>query len=472
MVRTAAHDNHFFPSFFHILLSLLFMVCATEGLAETMRVTTSSRAIMNTSLTAPYREENQALSIVNTVVETPFLQPKTQFNNTISFISAHFREKVGFNLAIFMDEVTINNVTFDRIFNAGWAIFNGKISIFDARFKDSASFFYCIFAQPEKFFHIAAEKEVTFQRSTFNEAFELSHSTFQGDTSFYGVHFEHGALFRLDDFAKGVDFSYARFNNGVAFQDSVFKGITNFSNAVFHGKVSFNRSLISGMIDFSYVTITDGEIDLTQLEKKNDRQRIKINLVGAAIDKINFYYTDFELYFPENIPETGRLLVYKSLLNNFQRRGYTSSYERLYPEYEAYRYQAKGQNLFNIIQKYWWNYGVNKERVFNWVAFFLVLFTLINALFFSALLKKYCSVPFLDKAVRDYSVISNPVTRYIYYLPGAFVFTVILFFGGFLRMGISIKDFTSNNMLVNLYLMLIISIGTICILFIFKYLMN
>jgi uncharacterized protein YjbI with pentapeptide repeats len=462
--------------FIQILVRAMLLTMAILGSstihAEGVTIPVPDQLLINTYLTSPYKEDKNAISFVNKTIDKPLLLLKTRFLNGITFISVNFLDRVSLNLSVFMKAVVMNGVIFNKVVNASWVIFNDQISLYNVRFKDTVSFFNCVFTQGEKFYHFIAEKEAIFQNSKFRNSVEFSHSSFMGDTSFYGAQFHGKTKFLMDDFSNGVDFSYAFFEKGVEFDDVTFQGLTRFSNATFHGNVMFNRSQVSGTLDLSYTNVNGGEIDLTQLERTNSTEPIKINVVGSAINKINFYYSDFELYFPDNVTDVDKLTVYKALLNNFQHRGYTSSYERLYPEYQQFNYLRKGQSFFNFIQKYWWNYGLNKEKIFQWVAFLLIFFTLINSFFFVPLVTKYCSVPFLNKTTKDYSVIANPVTRYIYYLPGAFILTIVLFFGGFLRMGITSKEFISKNILVNIYLMIIVSIGTVCMFYMFKYLLS
>lgn len=459
----------FCPIIFQAMLFALLIFASASSWAELPEPAFPTGPIVNATLINPYQVVTDPISFINKTINTPVLMPKKTFMNTVTLISANFLQKVNFSLSVFKKTLAMNDVVFNKTFNASWVNFNDQVNLYNIRFKDSASFFNSIFHKSEIFYHLSSDYELVFQSSVFHKSVKFVHCLFMGDTSFYETTFKENARFWFDKFLSRVDFSYALFKGNVEFDNVSFNGLTNFSHAQFNGNVTFNQSSISGLIDFSYINMSGGEINLTQIDK-SDEEKTGIDLTGSAIEKFNFFYPDFYLYFADSVDDSDKILVYKSLLNNFQQRGYTSSYESLFAEFQEFNYLRKGQYITNAIQKHWWYYGLKKEKVFLWIVYFLTFFTMINSFFFVPLVTKYCSVPFLSKVSSDYSVITNPFMRYIYYLPRAFMFTIVLFFGGFLRMGITSKEFISKNILVNIYLMIVVSAGTVCMFYLFKYL--
>ena len=455
------------------LIVLICTVCfSLTALAEAQGFRLPQRAIFHPQMIVPYKTINQSIDFTDKKIDKPIMNGKTIFKQEVSYINSKFLNVVNLNLAIFMKSVRMQGVSFAKNFDTSWALFHTPVSLYDVTFNKTMTFFNCVFANSVNFYHLIAKDLAIFQGTRFNDKTLFSHSRFLGGTYFYNALFKEKVIFKDVEFLQEVDFSFANFKQDVVFDTIKFFGKTKFASAQFGGHVTFKKSSFSGYLDFSHVIHSKYIIDLTRVEHKDRNERIKLNLVGANIDKFNLHYSDFKLFFPKGVTYSEKIGVYKELLNNFQKKNYVTSYNLLYPEYREFLYASKDNWFANYMQKNWWNYGINKEWVFVWIAWFLLFFTVINSFFFESLVKNHCSVPFLEKTTYDFSIKKNPLIRYVYYFPRALILTIILFFGGSIRLGVRISNFKGNNLLVNIYLMIMLITGFICMFFMFKYLIG
>lgn len=454
------------------LISMLLFFFAAVSKAEPNGFAFPAKSFLNLQRTLPYQDNDRGLQRSNKVVHKALEVNKTRFGGDISFLNAVFQKPVMMNQNIFLKSMHFVSVDFQDEVSINWSQFTQPIDLYNVNFDKGLTLYHSVFEDTIKFNHSSFKRPVMFQGARFFKSFLFSDLTFYAPVNFYKAAFYHQAAFKNSTFHQGVDFSYADFKHGLLFDEVNFNQWTSFSNASFEGMVQFKRSVFSGLLDFSYVTDIKESIDLTKIDRNLSGEKIRINLLGSDIEKFDLYYTDFELYFPEDTAHAKKLIVYKMLLANFKNRGYVSSYELLYPQYRAYMYRHDGEAMTNMIQKYWWNYGLNKEWVFHWIAYFIIFFTLINAFFFESLISKYCDLPFLEEAHSDVIVISNPLTRYIYYLPRAFLLTFIMFFGGTVRMGLGIGVLKTNSLVANFYLLIIMITGFVCVFFSLKYLIG
>lgn len=104
-------------------------------------------------------------------------------------------------------------------------------------------------------------------------------------------------------------------------------------------------------------------------------------------------------------------------LKKFKDRGQTQSYEEL--DIECHDYQGRW------IEKFWWNYGYNKEKVFCWTWRFLVVFTLSLITF----LCKKLNLNYLNQKV--YNIPTIPIVSDFHWrsrLWYSLVYTITIFF--------------------------------------------
>ena len=142
------------------------------------------------------------------------------------------------------------------------------------------------------------------------------------------------------------------------------------------------------------------------------------------------------------------------------------SYQRLFREKEQYSYLHHGQYLQNTLSRIWWDYGLDKNRVYLWFFYFFTCLTLINTFFYDQLISKYFTIHFLNTCTPTIATELNFVARYIQRIPQTALLTFFFIFATFLSILYSeTKVFKTNSIIINTYVILINTIGYIFILF-------
>ena len=233
------------------------------------------------------------------------------------------------------------------------------------------------------------------------DSFNVSNSIFSSPALFYYNIFDGPANFSNDSFASlnltscifyhGFTFTDNYINSDLLLTSAVFKKNIVFNNVVFgnNAKVDFRNALLPDTLDFSSNARVNNQVDLlvadfSDTARYDTAQKIYkkphyINLYKSDISKFHLDYFHFRLYFPPDLTLDERNSVYEALLNNFKIRGQDDSYEKLDIEYRAYKYlHTPNRHWLNYVDKWWWNYGYDKDLVFVHAAFFLLFFTFIT----------------------------------------------------------------------------------------------
>ena len=215
-------------------------------------------------------------------------------------------------------------------------------------------------------------------------------------------------VYFYNDSFTSLDLSSGVFYDEVAFYDSYINGVLSFEDATFLNNITFENLDLgqNAKIDFSRATLPDtlffksinhigNQIDLIAAnitdtdgynpELNGYRNPHYISLYKSDISKFHLDYFHFKLFFPAalNLPYDEKAAIYEALLNNFKTRGQIKSLEKLDIEYKEFKYSYKpagrtGKHWLSYVDKWWWNYGYNKELVFVHAAFFLLFFTFIT----------------------------------------------------------------------------------------------
>ncbi|MEL6558538.1 MAG: hypothetical protein AAFQ94_10155, partial [Bacteroidota bacterium] len=252
-----------------------------------------------------------------------------------------------------------------------------------------------------------------------------------------------------------------------------------FHNCKFTSNVDFDDSTLPDTIVFSKIKSTE-TIDLTNTKldstKTVNGQKCLINLINAPIEKFNFTYDNFRIYKPDTIPSI--LLyqqlnsVYEQLLKNFKNRGYTSSYKILDLEHQRFKtFQNPNLSTTELlirkflfyVNKLWHNHGYNKERIWGYTVIFLLLFSLLNLIFFPFLINEVYDI----KQIRNSAPIdffNSPVWRF----KSAFFYTAIIFFG--LKM--SIGNINFKNGFGVFYIFFQYVVGLICLAYLINFIIS
>lgn len=385
------------------------------------------------------------------------------------------------------------NTKFSKPMDFNLEVFLGITDFTSASFLDDVEFNWVTFT-----------KNTDFTRTQFNKTVDFYNTVFSGENSFVHADFYSMSSFISTEFSN-VNFDYASFSNDVLFKNSrftgfasfggtnfitkasfiglIFDGDASFDNAEFYKKVSFKNTVFNGNVSFIHTTLPD-ELDFSHVKSKHIidftdsltpklADRCKINLLGTDLGKIKMNYTNFILYFPKNTPEGEIGVVYQKLLNSFKQNGDITSYTKLFEEYSAYKYQLNNHFVWGWFNKVWWNYGLAPQRVFMWIFILLGVFSLVNACFFEFLLKKAFSFKFLlpdnsylnkYRHYRHYFLI-----RFIDDLPSAVLYTILIFFGGFIGAKTEVERFKNRSLIINIYLLFIVICGLTLSMFVLRF---
>ncbi len=336
--------------------------------------------------------------------------------------------------------------------------------------KQPASFRSSTFQQMVYLDSVQFDKVASFSSANFNEGTELIGATFKDYCDFTSA-----------TFTKGVDFTGVKFRHQTDFSGSNFLGSVDFSEAEFNGKTSFNNlqfspatelifagSYLPDTIDFSYNTqkIPSG-IDLTVAKFRDSGLVIEkphfVILYKTDISQFHLDYIHFRLLVPDSIRSPDDMIkrkvsddekesMYEGLLNNFNLHGQKESYRKLDIEYRRFKFYKKWWTKpFYWIDLLWWNFGYNKELVFLWTIFFIILYSAIN---FPRLEYLNNNVYTVDRIPEDYSHITG--TRRFWY---SFVYTAVLFF----KFTLNTEKLKFNHIGATVYILAIYTSGLVCL---------
>jgi len=400
-------------------------------------------------------------------VDIPINTVRVNFREPVSISSYHFLQPVSFSLSKFDKELTLSELNFTKNLNFNWAVFLGKARFFRVNMDSSGHFYFTYFNQPVIFNKVYCNKACLFLHSFFKNV-KFLHSTFNQMLSFEYVNAQQ-LVFQNCQFEGDVNMRHMKVENLTFDNSFLYKGL-NLSSAKFSGALTFINTELYGYLDLSYIEMSEFPIDLTMIKTPNDGMLVKLNLMGADIERIKLNYLHFKLYFPQEASPIQVDDIYLRLLRNFKSREDTVSYKILLAEYRHLSYLRDNKYLTDLISKHWWNYSTNPDWIFYWMGILIIFYTTINTIFYEKLSMHYFDIPFLVTSLRPFYVKKNPIIRFVYYFPRALLFTFLMFFGTQFRMRSGLKEFKSNNIFVNLYFIIIIITGMLCMFFILRYL--
>lgn len=309
----------------------------------------------------------------------------------------------------------------------------------------------------------------------------------------------------LENFNEQIGFIKCKFKNDfcltsvfketLKFDNCEFYGKVDFSNSVYHKNLEFKRTYFTSSPDFSNSVLPDTLI-LSDVKIKStesmDFSQSKLDIPAKKtilkLDFINYSsliipYHLFDINFESSLANIEgregkhqeRIRIYESLILSSIKAKLVESAAGWDIEYKKYMYDHRESvlaDIFNGINKYWWNYGYDKGRVlWVWTPIFYLIFLLINFIFIERIATAYFDED-MNKAIgkrkggktEKLEVIIRQ-SRLLYSL----VFTAAIYFN--LRM--SFKNMNFNRPLALTYLFLVYSIGTFHVVFgIFGYLLK
>lgn len=423
---------------------------------------------------------------------------RTSFQSPFTLKYSHFKDYTTFDKARFNSESIFSSSSFENVSFSGTQFFSG-VKFDCCRFKTTPNFAGTKFMSTCDFSHAHFEKKVDFLHSQFNLTATFFKTEFYLPVSFQDVYFRSKVEFNSAKFKSNadlrwmsflseaifdstkfnsVDFSYSKFDSTVSFQKVEFKAITNFYDVYFNHLAIFSNSIVNSYISFSNAqlpkiinfrdTRVNGIIDLSGAKVDSIPSGIcKINLVGADINKFKLRYTQFKLDFYETDSKDLKASVYEQLLARTNELGFKESYKKLDIEYKQLLYsmeKSRVSALINWVDKYWWNYGYNKELIFINTAIIFIFFIIVNSFFLNSLNKKVYSIeniPVVDK---------NKIGSRVYY---SLFYTGFIFFS--LKFSISNLHLSKATVLKNLgfiWFFFIYIAGIICLAYMANYIIT
>lgn len=194
------------------------------------------------------------------------------------------------------------------------------------------------------------------------------------------------------------------------------------------------------------------------------RNRIHhLRILSKDVDKIDFEYHYFKLYFRGDDSYDDKIGVYTALLESFKRKGYSSSFEKLDKEFQEFKHKESGRfgYFLNWIDQNWWGYGYNKFLVVRNAAILNLLFFLINIFLFDNLINHGYN---LQKFVRVNSSINkkfstNRFKRTLAKSPYVFLYTCYIFWG----LRLDINNLGIHKVRLFMYVLFQYIVGIICL---------
>lgn len=360
----------------------------------------------------------------------------------------------------FKEGMDISRVSFNGIIFKDDTFYK-KTIVNDITFSGDAGFADCIFYDVVNITSCKFNYNNHFARSIFNSSAKFGGSIFIGYCSFSNVTFNRRVTFGCTFLNK------VKFNNLKITPNTEF----DFSNTIFPDTVDFsNNPIIYNQINLLNLRF-DEAIRFDTLAKQSfKRKPIIINLYNSDISKFHLDYTHFKLSLAH--PETGKELSideatsqYEALLKNFMDNGQMESHKNLDIEYQDYIRAKKGliSQFGGIVKKKWNMYGHEKGRIFLHTFIFLVFFSIITYFFFDTLTQRVYK---MDN-IPDMTILKSGLNWYqkIWY---SFVYTSVLFF----LLSLKVDKIQFHRWLPVLYIVLVYSVGIICIGYIADFILN
>ncbi|MEE3003551.1 MAG: pentapeptide repeat-containing protein, partial [Pseudomonadota bacterium] len=375
--------------------------------------------------------------------------------------------KLYIESSVFNKLVSINENYIKSNLDINMSLFSGPLDIKYTRIANELLIYQSIF-----------KSRLTLSFSKVHGETQLSSNNFSDDVDFFNIFFNDNVLLYQCLFKGNANFAHSTFNDNTNFNNNIFKKNANFNsvsfnknisfkNTVFIGDATFENTLLPLHVDFSDVRIRGNKISLENTKPVLPGKKIHINIKNTDINKIDFNYNDFRLFFPKDTNLEDKLFIYSGLLKKYQRLGMNNSYKVLFREYREFKLLSENKYIANFVEKNWWNYGLNKEWVYSWFAIIISILTLLNGFFYDIFVSKYFNINFLKVPQPNAACQLNPILNYIYNLPRAAILTFFFVFATFLQV-LANEDriFKTDHFLVNTYVMLINCLGYIFIIFV------
>jgi hypothetical protein len=352
-----------------------------------------------------------------------------------------------------------------------------------------------IFNNTVDFNEIVFLQKPIFNFTKFNDRVNFNNTNFTGQIDCYNSEFKNRFSICNTHFCAYTDFGRSIFHNSANFSGITVSGYLDFGNTVFErvcylDNIHFNNTDTSTLyfenttfpdtLIFSYNSRIFNEIDFTNANFHDDRRVDKNNgevlptyiyLYGTDISKLRLDYIHYKLFFPDKlngrdsaygitklIDNDEKETIYETLLENFKKHGQQESYKLLNIEYSTFKLQQHWWSyIFSCIQKWWWNFGYNKEMIFLWTIVFIIFFSVITYFFIYSLntnVYKIDNIP-----INQLWEIRTSRKDFWNRLWFSFMYTSSVFF----KLTLKIENIQFKNKRGTAFLILVYTMGIICI---------
>lgn len=419
------------------------------------------------------KPDDTIILLKSDTIEDQIILKNITFPFKLDLSSRCFNELVDFSFCVFEKDVYIADSRFCNSLVISHSKFDSCVFIHNAVFKESVNFENLTFNLIE-LSESVFEKYFTFNENInrnesfivdvkFNNGCAFNHSVFEGNTWFTGSTFAQRPTFWETKFNDSTYFSHVNLLHGIDFQSARFKYLLGLNSLVANGKIYFDNVYLPEYIDLSYL-ISENIVDFNFINDSLKNYRFGVNLYKADLSKI--ILTDrFYLWFDNDLSIEQRNIVYKQLLFNLSNKGYKTLYKTIdlqYREFENKNYNGVLKRLASYVNKIWWNYGYDKERIFLISIILIIVFSINIFLKLDHYVNVVYKIDSLSKKLKSNNQIESKLEKLIANYGVALLYTIFLFF----NLKLSLDKISFEKYRYGLFILLIFSIGLICTAFI------
>lgn len=187
------------------------------------------------------------LKFKNTIFKKELALKYANFQNSIDFIKADFRDVVkivcdnfkanmNFENSIFTKEILLETLALSNF--VALVKPNEKITFFE--FKNNLYFKQCEFSSDIEFYGACFKKQITFNNNTFKNIFKFLNCSFENELEIKNCIFENNCIINNSVLKQGADFSNTSFKGLVSLYNSEFLEVPNFLSSILENVTNIN----------------------------------------------------------------------------------------------------------------------------------------------------------------------------------------------------------------------------------------
>jgi hypothetical protein len=377
-----------------------FPICTSSKLNWTGYATGSDLALYFYCKDSLFHELNQKLGVGK--IESYQVPGLGQGSN--DFIRIHFYDSLPFIKTIFNGEVNFTLSKFDKDVSFYAASFNKEARFMLSEFNANCGFEGVRFYKPTLFSGLSFKNNISFEYATFYDYSEFGsvdiiysgYLLLEKSREIFSKPFNAESKFR-NIFSNGANFSFATFSKDVTFRQTSFIKNLSFRNAVFDKKLSFFNIDFPKYIDFDNAQMPDSlyiwnsnfdsvtsniflnnvKLDFLRARSGNNSIRCKLFLKNIDLTKLVIDPSKFLLSFHSNTSYDEKVGVYEQVIKKCKDMGLEESVRGFDIDLQKLRikHKYKLSGLLIWLNKYWWNFGYERTKIFkNTICAFAISF--------------------------------------------------------------------------------------------------